>query len=207
MLINHRLTHNLKVVGSNPTPATKPYLICTHSRRYRNILCRKFCWKNFVLDALSVKMLRLKCNRTFSKNCCLRRIEFIQARMHYSSSRHGLRIFCMSIDQYNQYQQLDRSRNGQMCTHFISRPNRSLILGIGSRPIQKMRRGLGSCKIMVILSFMDPMAIFRQIKAALILGTGDADYIIHGIDMKQRKYMRLSVVLAILKVKVQKMSY
>ena len=32
MLINHRLTHNLKVVGSNPTPATKPYL---HSRPSR----------------------------------------------------------------------------------------------------------------------------------------------------------------------------
>jgi hypothetical protein len=60
---------------------------------------------------------------------------------------------------------------------------------------------------MVILSFMDPMAIFRQIKAALILGTGDGAYIIHGIGTKQKKYTRLLVVQAILKAKAQKRPY
>jgi hypothetical protein len=54
---------------------------------------------------------------------------------------------------------------------------------------------------------MDPMAIFRQIKAALILGTGDGAYIIHGIGMKQKKYMQLSVVQAISKAKVRKPLY
>ena len=136
-------------------------------------------------------MLRLKCNRTFSKNCCLRRIEFIQARMHYSSSRHGLRIFCMPTGQYDQFQRLDRSRNGLIRTNFISRPNRSRILEIGNKPTQKMKWDLGSCKTMVISSFMDRMAIFRQIKAALTLGTGDGAYIILGTGMKQKKYMLL----------------
>ena len=67
--------------------------------------------------------------------------------------------------------------------------------------------GFGFLQDYGYLELYGPNGHFRQIKAALILGTGDADYIIHGIDMKQRKYMRLSVVLAILKVKVQNMSY
>ena len=74
-------------------------------------------------------------------------------------------------------------------------------------PTQKMGWGLGSCKTMGILSFMDPMAIFRQIKAALTLGTGDGAYIIHGTGMKQKKYMLLSVVQAISKAKVRKPLY
>jgi hypothetical protein len=57
---------------------------------------------------------------------------------------------------------------------------------------------------MVILSFMDPMAIFRQIKAALTLGTGDRAYIIHGTGMKQKKFMLLLAVQAISKAKAQK---
>ena len=70
-----------------------------------------------------------------------------------------------------------------------------------------MKWDLGSCRIMVILSFMDRMAIFRQIKAALTLGTGDGAYIIHGTGMKQKKYMLLSVVQAISKAKVQNPPY
>jgi hypothetical protein len=57
---------------------------------------------------------------------------------------------------------------------------------------------------MVILSFMDRMATFRRIKAALTLGTGGGAYIIHGIGTKQKKYMQLSVVQAISKAKVRK---
>jgi len=35
------------------------------------------------------------------------------------------------------------------------------------------------------------MAIFRQIKAALTLGTGDGAYTILGTGIKQKKYMLL----------------
>ena len=66
---------------------------------------------------------------------------------------------------------------------------------------------MGSCKTMGILSFMDPMAIFKQIKAALTLDTGDGAYIIHGTGMKQKKYMLLLVVQAISKAKAQKPPY
>ena len=63
--------------------------------------------------------------------------------------------------------------------------------GIGNKPTQKMKWDLGSCMTMVVSSFMDRMAIFRQIKAALTLGTGDGAYIILGTGMKQKKYMLL----------------
>ena len=113
----------------------------------------------------------------------------------------------MWIGQYNQFQQFGRSRSGQIRTPFISRPNRSRSLEIGNKPTQKMKWGLGSCKTMGILSFMDPMAIFRQIKAALTLGTGDGAYIIHGTGMKQKKYMLLLAVQAVSKAKAQKPPY
>ena len=38
MLINYHLTHNLKVVGSNPTPATK------QSKKYHCVYFMVFSW-------------------------------------------------------------------------------------------------------------------------------------------------------------------
>ena len=67
--------------------------------------------------------------------------------------------------------------------------------------------GFGFLQDYGYLELYGPNGIFRQIKAALILGTGDGAYIILGIGMKQKKYMRLLVVQAILKAKAQKRPY
>lgn len=100
----------------------------------------------------------------------MRRIKFIQARTHYSSLRHGLRTFYISTGQYNQFQRFDRSRNGLLRTHFISRPNRSRVVGNWKQTYTEDEVGFGFLQDYGYLELYGPNGHFQTDQGRAYVG-------------------------------------